>query len=100
MTFRTLKLTLFLLTISMTCCYSQTIQGTTNSASGDTWYVLLAKIVAIPAFLISLWNLLSPYFLKLKLHTVPEAQIQLMEAAQQNTKLTGFNILFTTFSKG
>jgi hypothetical protein len=70
------------------------------AGSEDPWYFVIAKIVAIPAFLISLWNFISLYFLKLKLRVIPATQIQLTESTQRGQKLTAFNVLFTIFSKG
>jgi len=61
---------------------------------------MIIQAIAILAFFISLWNLLSPYILKLSLTLVPEAQIQLLEAIQEDKKLTAFNVLFTAISKG
>jgi|GEM_PF-3051681 len=67
--------------------------GTTN----NTWDII-TKVIALVAFLISLWNLFSPYLLRLKLHVIFESQIQLMEDVSK--RVLGFNILATIVSTG
>ena len=66
----------------------------------DPWYFTIAKVVAIPAFFISLWNLLSPYILSLKILISPEPQIQILEGDLQGKRITAFNVLFTIIGKG
>jgi len=71
-----------------------------NANLPEPWYIIVAKIVAIPAFLISLWSLLSPKLSKLKLSIIPETQIQIIEDSLQGKKILAFNVLFTIVTKG
>jgi hypothetical protein len=66
----------------------------------EPWYFVLAKIVSIPAFIISLWNLFLPYFSSLHIKVLPESQIQIMEGILQDKPTTAFNVLFTVLAEG
>jgi hypothetical protein len=65
-----------------------------------TTYYLIAIIVASLALVISLINSFVLYFKKLKLLIIPELQVQVMEASQNNKFLLAYNILFTIISQG
>jgi hypothetical protein len=71
----------------------------------DPWYLLPAQIIAIPAFLIGLWNLFSQYLVKIKFRIIPEMQIQIMQGSvkdfnQKDKAIAAYNVLFTVIAKG
>lgn len=68
--------------------------------SSDSWYQLISIIIAVAAFFLSLWNLLSPYFLKVKLILLPENQIQLISEVRWDKIVIAFNVLFVILTKG
>lgn len=71
--------------------------------SGDEstpWYMILAQVVAIPAFLFSLWPILSPLFLKLKIIGINENQIQLAQVFGNGKYSLGINIFYTIIARG
>lgn len=59
-------------------------------------YLTIAKIVAIPAFVLGLWNFLNPLLSKIRICIIPEMQVQILK----DKELNAYNVLFTIITKG
>ena len=61
---------------------------------------IVAQVVAIPAFVIALWNFIYPMTAQTKIALVPERQVQLMQDTIDGKSMTAFNILSTILATG